>query len=49
MVNSYAVAILIGLQNKSIYGGTVSWSEKQRRRAANRVARANRRKNRLTA
>ncbi|CPR84232.1 MULTISPECIES: hypothetical protein [Mycobacteroides] len=42
---SYQTAILIGLQGKHIYGGTVPEAEVQRRRAKNRAARDARRGN----
>lgn len=42
---SYQTAILIGLQGKHIYGGTVPEAEVQRRRAKNRAARHARRGN----
>ena len=43
---SYKWAILVALQAKHIYQGTVSEAEKVRRRAANRIARKSRRANR---
>lgn len=42
----YALAILMALQRKPIYLGTVPHHVKMRRRAANKVARASRRVNR---
>ena len=47
-VNPYQFRILLGLNRtgKHIYAGTVSASEKARRRAANKVARVSRRQNR---
>lgn len=42
---SYQTAILIGLQGKHIYGGTVPEVEVHRRRAKNRAARRARRGN----
>lgn len=44
--SGYALAILMALQGKHIYSGTVSEAEKARRRAANKVARKARRANR---
>lgn len=46
--NPYQFRILLGLNRlgKHIYGGTVDPVEKARRRKANKVARASRRKNR---
>lgn len=47
---TYQLAILAGLQRKPhVYGGTVPTGEKAARRAANRVARQSRRKNRSSA
>lgn len=43
---SFALAILMALQDKPIYMGTVSEAEIAKRRAANKVARASRRRNR---
>lgn len=43
---AYQLAILNGLQGKPVYQGTVPAHVKARRRAANKVARASRRKNR---
>lgn len=43
---SYKWAILVALQGKNIYLGTVAPAEKARRRAANKVARKSRRANR---
>ncbi len=40
------LAILHGLQSKSVYGGTVPPAEVQQRRAKNRVAKVSRRQNR---
>lgn len=45
LVESQA-AILMALQHKPIYQGTATKKAKARRRAANKVARASRRKNR---
>lgn len=45
LVESQA-AILMALQHKPIYQGTTTKKAKARRRAANKVARASRRKNR---
>ncbi len=42
----YARAILMALQGKHVYQGTVPHHVKMRRRAANKVARASRRLNR---
>lgn len=44
--SSYARAILMALQGKHVYQGTVPNHVKSRRRAASKVARASRRVNR---
>jgi hypothetical protein len=44
--NSYGLAVLGGLQVKHVYGGTVPAATRDRRRAANKVARRSRRLNR---
>lgn len=44
--SGYALTILLALQEKHIYSGTVAPAEKARRRAANKVARKSRRANR---
>lgn len=44
--SAYSVAVLMALQGKHVYQGTVAPAEKARRRAANRVARKSRRANR---
>ena len=44
--NPYQFAILMGLQSKQVYAGTVPKAEIARRRKANKVTRAQRRKNR---
>lgn len=45
-ISRYALSIFLALQSKHIYMGTVSYKEKNRRRAANKVARLSRRRNR---
>lgn len=47
-VNQYQLTILLGMNRlgKHIYGGTVSSKEKARRRAAGKVAKAQRKINR---
>jgi hypothetical protein len=42
----YARAILVGLQRKPIYGGTVSYTEKVKRRARGKRAKQSRKRNR---
>lgn len=42
----YSLAILRGLQYKPVYMGTVTYAERLRRRAKNKMARISRRKNR---
>lgn len=44
--SNYQKTILAGLQDKPVYAGTVSPAEKTRRRKANKVARASRKRNR---
>lgn len=44
--SGYSLAILMALQGKHVYSGTVSEAEKARRRAANKVARKSRKNNR---
>lgn len=44
--DSYKFAILVALQAKHIYGGTVAPAEKARRRVKGRIARKSRRANR---
>ena len=46
MDRSYSFAILMGLQRKPIYQGTVTDAEKKRRRAAGKRAKIARRLNR---
>lgn len=43
---AYKWAVLVALQSKHIYAGTVAPAEKARRRAANKVARKSRKNNR---
>ena len=45
--NPYGFAILMALQSKPIYEGTVPEATKAKRRAKNKVARASRKKNRV--
>lgn len=44
--NPYQFAILMALQSKPVYAGTVPEAEIARRRKANKVARASRKRNR---
>lgn len=43
--NPFQAAILRGLQSKHVYGGTVSEAVVQKRRAKNKVARRQRKRN----
>lgn len=44
--STYSLAVLSGLQGKHVYAGTVPAHVKAARRAANKVARVSRRRNR---
>jgi len=46
MPNSYQLVMLQALQSKPMYLGTVSYVEIQRRRAANKIAKQSRKRNR---
>lgn len=46
VISRYAVSIFLALQSKHVYMGTVSYAEKMKRRAKNKVAKISRRRNR---
>ena len=47
--NTFGLAILRALQGRRIYAGTGTAKVRARRRAANKVARVSRRRNRVTS